>query len=156
MKNLLFIAMILLVGCDSNRNQMEEINEDSIALHDPVVPDSMAYAPERKRDTSGTVAFKATGNEPFWTMEIDQKDSVWLNFVNDAAFTGVIPESIDMQAEEFSFTISQGSGKVFVTIIHEECINSMSGFKSPYTVKIDVKETSGQNKGEYRGCGKFL
>lgn len=100
--------------------------------------------------------FKATGNEPFWFLELGPKDAVYLNFLDGNTYRTQVPVSIESGSKDIHFTFGNDSDTVSVQIIDRECTDNMSGFVFPYTVTIDMSKASGNNRDVYTGCGKFL
>ena len=45
---------------------------------------------------------------------------------------------------------------IHIDILREECINSMSGHKSPYVAKISYRLTSEEGLKSVDGCGQFM
>lgn len=108
----------------------------------------------KKPNTS--YGFKATGNEPFWNLEIDfaNKRMKFRALEGDSIVTPlpklVKPQDIDA----VSYRAQTESGALNVMIIRDECADSMSGKKSGYKVRVSVQMGDADMK-DYTGCGDY-
>lgn len=102
--------------------------------------------------------FKGTGNEPFWGIKIGNEEIV---------FTSLIPgkEKINfpavdaikaMDANVKMYRVSTEKTTATITIQQLDCQDSMSGIISPYSVKVEIKDTSELETKKLSGCGKYL
>ncbi len=102
------------------------------------------------------IGFKATGNEPFWSFEIDfaNKKMKFKTMEGDSIVTPlnnpVKPQDIDA----VSYRAQIESGALNIMIIRDECTDSMSGEKSGYKVRASVQMGDGEMK-DYMGCGDY-
>lgn len=104
---------------------------------------------------SGT-DFTASGNEPFWGLDIDFETN--MSFANADGFELNVPfVKSDPQPSENTITYfsKTSNGSIAVVIRREKCTNSMSGALSNYSVKVEVTDEKGVVK-PYQGCGRFL
>ncbi len=102
--------------------------------------------------------FKATGVEPFWSLEINPDMLRFTSLSDDyGLFTAphVDPERA-MDAPVRMYRASGDKGMLKVEIIKGECVNSMSGKSSPYKVRVELKKGTGSNVKELEGCGEYL
>jgi heat shock protein HslJ/uncharacterized membrane protein len=99
-----------------------------------------------------TVYFKATGNEPFWGLKIGKDKSVFTSLIEgmeSVSFKSVEPIRA-MDANVKMYRLNNGKISATVTIQQFDCQDSMSGEKSPYTVKVEI------NNKTLNGCGKYI
>ena len=99
-----------------------------------------------------TVYFKATGNEPFWGLKIGKDKTVFTSLIEgmeSISFKSVEPIRA-MDANVKMYRLNNGKTSATVTIQQFDCQDSMSGEKSPYTVKVEI---NGKN---LNGCGKYI
>ena len=99
-----------------------------------------------------TVYFKATGNEPFWGLKIGKDKTVFTSLIEgmeSISFKSVEPIRA-MDANVKMYKLNNGKTSATVTIQQFECQDSMSGEKSPYTVKVEI------NGKALNGCGKYI
>jgi len=99
-----------------------------------------------------TVYFKATGNEPFWGLKIGKDKTVFTSLIEgmeSISFKSVEPIRA-MDANVKMYKLNNGKTSATVTIQQFDCQDSMSGEKSPYTVKVEI------NGKTLNGCGKYI
>lgn len=99
-----------------------------------------------------TVYFKATGNEPFWGLKIGKDKTVFTSLIEgmeSISFKSVEPVRA-MDANVKMYRLNNGKTSATVTIQQFDCQDSMSGEKSPYTVKVEI------NGKTLNGCGKYI
>lgn len=99
-----------------------------------------------------TVYFKATGNEPFWGLKIGKDKTVFTSLIEgmeSISFKSVEPIRA-MDANVKMYKVNNGKTSATVTIQQFDCQDSMSGEKSPYTVKVEI------NGKTLNGCGKYI
>ncbi len=99
-----------------------------------------------------TVYFKATGNEPFWGLKIGKDQTVFTSLIEgmeSVSFKSVEPIRA-MDANVKMYRLDNGKTSATVTIQQFDCQDSMSGEKSPYTVKVEI------NNKTLNGCGKYI
>ena len=101
------------------------------------------------------IYFRAIGNEPEWSLKISEKT---------IEFTSLKPglESLNgahvkpiraMDANVQLYRVETSGGTMIIQIMQQECINSMSGEKSNYSVRIEiVKDTVSTF---LNGCGDY-
>ena len=96
------------------------------------------------------VDFRASGNEPGWTLEI--KDGRQLLYVGDYGARRLLLENPDRRADEsgFVYRASAGDDRIEVRVSHAPCIDSMKGTPFPATVEVQL------NGKYYQGCGMAL
>ncbi|MFB6455783.1 copper resistance protein NlpE N-terminal domain-containing protein [Chitinophaga sp. Hz27] len=94
---------------------------------------------------SSGVNFYASGNEPFWSLELDKKnirfktangDSVYIPLPGPATFTDTLK----------IYKTSQ----ITINIRSTSCADDMSGFMRPNTVQLTIGDKT------YSGCGQFI
>ncbi|RFN57744.1 copper resistance protein NlpE N-terminal domain-containing protein [Marixanthomonas ophiurae] len=113
------------------------------------------FSMEAKKENKA-IGFKATGNEPFWNLEIDfaNKTMKFKTLEGDSIVTPlpklVKPQDIDA----VSYRAQTESGALHVMIIRDECTDSMSGKKSGYKVRASVQLGDADMK-DYNGCGEY-
>ena len=99
-----------------------------------------------------TVYFKATGNEPFWGLKIGKDKTVFTSLIEgmeSISFKSVEPIRA-MDANVKMYKLNNGKTSATITIQQFECQDSMSGEKSPYTVKVEIDGKT------LNGCGKYI
>ncbi|MCC5913786.1 MAG: hypothetical protein JJU46_05380 [Balneolaceae bacterium] len=95
------------------------------------------------------VDFLASGNEPFWSVQIRFGNSVVVRTPEDEWEAGA-PDSED-DGYLTTYSASDGSKTFEISSAEDFCRDSMSGFLFTHTVTLRIDGGS-----EMRGCGRFL
>lgn len=95
------------------------------------------------------VDFLASGNEPFWNVQIRFGRSVTVRTPEDEWQAGR-PQSEENDYLTF-YRASDGSTDFEISIAEDFCRDSMSGFLFTHTVTLKIGDGT-----EMRGCGRFL
>jgi heat shock protein HslJ/uncharacterized membrane protein len=107
---------------------------------------------------SHSVDFKATGNEPSWSLEIDFDYKMHFRSLNHPKELITPVPNVEMvqdqQAEQYHAVTE--SGELLVTITKKICSDPMSGEQFPNKVSVSVKLTADDEFTEYTGCGGRL
>ncbi len=98
--------------------------------------------------------FKATGNEPFWSLTIDFNRQMRLKTLNGLEIITPVPEVTYPQEGMTEWNAATEAGELVVTVTRAKCQDTMSGDSSDYQVQVRVVVG---NKGEktYLGCGNY-
>lgn len=104
---------------------------------------------EQKNDKNTCVAYNywCMGNEPFWRVQISEKENL-IDFFDPMAnkyyhFNFSKPES---KQNVTIYTAESGSNKIKVSITNEKCSDGMSEREYPYTSEVVLNGTT------YNGC----
>ncbi|RKR11835.1 META domain-containing protein [Flavobacterium sp. 90] len=122
----------------------------SVAVKNSNMKETTSKATSDEEDL--TVYFKATGNEPFWGLKIGKDKTVFTSLIEgmeSISFESVEPIRA-MDANVKMYRLNNGKTSATVTIQQFDCQDSMSGEKSPYTVKVEI------NSKTLNGCGKYI
>jgi heat shock protein HslJ/uncharacterized membrane protein len=145
---LLVSVAILSFSCKTTVKPLTQPKEDN--------PASMNTNNADEYD--GSTFFKATGNEPFWSLKIG-KETI--------RFTSLIPgleevnspyvepiKAMDANVKLYRFNTKTGS--MSITIQQMDCTDTMSGDKSPYNVKIEITNNNDASVKNIEGCGRYI
>jgi uncharacterized membrane protein len=110
----------------------------------------------QKKALQGTDFF-ATGNEPFWSFEMDIERSMHFKLMDGFEIITPVPEPAKgMDANVIRYHAETEQGTLTVQLAKLECINDMSGERSDYTVTVSTKSKSDKHHKTYKGCGRYL
>jgi heat shock protein HslJ len=102
------------------------------------------------------IYFRGTGNEPDWNLKISEKIIEFTSLKPGfESLSGAHVEPLRaMDANVKMYRITTASGIMIIQIMQQECINTMSGEKSSYSVRIEiVKDTVSTF---FNGCGNYI
>ena len=126
--------------------------------HNNIANKLLALQPDKfQTQFAQGIDFIATGNEPFWRLEIDFDKDMHFKMLDGFEITTAVGEEIKaMDANVIRYSSSNEKGTLTVQIQKLACINDMSGEKLGYTVTIDTKGKADKNYRTYKGCGQYI
>lgn len=145
-----------------NRRAVTDGNLQMLDQSDAVIESDFAeryvLSPERPDDspteTQSDVDFKATGNEPFWVLEINFDQRIRLKTLNGLELITPVPTATHPQENLTEWKASTKEGEIVVTVTREKCQDTMSGDTSDHQVR--VRTTTGNTEAQtYSGCGRY-
>ena len=117
-------------------------------------------APEKVESKSfGKSIFKGSGNEPFWSLQIDENHSLTLKSIDDHQFNlnAPITEITAVNdAKATNLIADLADGKMTIILMENGCQDDMSGKKSSHALQVLIKNETLQKPVLYKGCGVFL
>ena len=148
-KQLFFYAAALLIGCNQSRQAAP--TAISAVEHDTVLETS-ATAPDRfqKQFESG-IDFLASGNEPFWSLEINFDQNITFKVLEGDSVSIATPYGTRLKdIAATSYRVQTVPQTIEVIIFDKPCEDGMSGKEFPKTVEVSY----GQKR--FTGCGSYL
>lgn len=142
------LALFFVLGC-----------KPKLAVSEvPKASEAMVLSPAEQENPEQIPYFKANGNEPFWNFTISETGihftSLMENFEN---FTTPHTNPIRaMDANVKSYKIETESVDLTIQITQKECINTMSGEASPYSVSVELKNSGETEFQKLEGCGTYI
>ena len=114
-----------------------------------------AYNLQKENREEG-IYFRAVGNEPEWSLKISEKKIEFTSLKPGfESFKSVHVEPIRaMDANVKMYQVATESGTMNIQIIQKECVNPMSGEKSPYSVEVAIVKNKLST--EFNGCGNYI
>ncbi len=141
-----FLALLGLMACSQQQR---------VSNHSP----SMDYGekgPVKNSDhvmakLENGIDFTASGNEPFWSLEMNMDSTLTFKTLNGDSVVIPTPKGIKpMDVAATGYRTKVGDRDLHVMIFDKLCEDNMSGKEFAKTVEV----TYGKNK--YTGCGTFL
>ncbi|WP_049792057.1 copper resistance protein NlpE N-terminal domain-containing protein [Christiangramia forsetii] len=106
-----------------------------------------------------SIGFKATGNEPFWSLEIDFNNKMHFKTLADEEMELIspVPDPVKPQdVDAVSYRAKTESGTLHVTIFRKDCQDTMSGEKSDHFVRVSASTGENGEMMDFEGCGTYL
>lgn len=95
--------------------------------------------------------FHASGNEPFWSLEIDRQKEIRFTILSGDSITLPFTEPTRLQdVAASSYRLETKNGLLTAIIFDRPCVNDMSGDTLSKSVEVTYKNN------RYMGCGQFL
>jgi heat shock protein HslJ/uncharacterized membrane protein len=157
--SILFLALAALtLGCSPKMqedNTNEKADSDMAAAYPRASESQMG--PEWENNKTAGLNFLVTGNEPFWSVEIDFDSMMTYNTMEDGdVFNMPVPDPVSPQdVAALSYRAETESGTLHVTIFPKTCTDDMSGIEYPYSVRVSVKTGKEGEMQDFTGCGRF-
>lgn len=149
----LFFISFILISCNNksakkNNDVLNTSTKDSANVE-------IIKNQKNNKQVGNEVYFRATGNEPFWGLEISESQ-IKLTTIGDSL---VIPSTVSTHAIDANvkmYKIQEESNEMAIQIVESECANTMSGALSPYTVTIEYKKNFEETLTKLQGCGHYI
>lgn len=143
------IAMLLLLSCN------ETVEKDKKAVVPAETRSTIEYNQKQLDTVVGNTAdaydFKASGNEPFWGIEV-KGDSLVFSSPSERIHS-VMDTSFSRSSD--TFTGKYDGGTIKVDISEENCTDSMSGREFSHKVKVALTRSKSNEPEIYNGCGSY-
>ncbi len=143
---------LLILGCGDNKKSQTETDslpEDSTAIKVEVMKDNT------KAFVETDTYFKATGTEPFWSLEL-MNNKIVFKTPTDSIITPSTKPVKAMDANVSRYTINTESANLVIQIKQGSCTNAMSGEAFPYQVTVEYKSTKEKEFTKVNGCGTYV
>jgi heat shock protein HslJ len=138
-KILIALLVIVSAGCSGIRKTAEE--------------------PAHEVEPVTVIGFKATGNEPFWSLEIEFDNVLRFTSLTEEfpGFTFHIPHpESNEDVSVVKYSTRTYNAETEVVISREECMDTMKGDLFPYTVTVSLRKNHNEDFTVFRGCGQYL
>jgi heat shock protein HslJ/uncharacterized membrane protein len=103
------------------------------------------------------ILFKASGNEPFWGLEITEKSIVFTSLTEGLeSFHAPVTEPIKaMDANVKVYRSQPETGSIQVQLAQMLCTDDMSGKVSDHKVEVAIKRDTDPDNIVFMGCGNY-
>jgi uncharacterized membrane protein len=168
---LLVFILVSTISCQSSQTEVKDVSFDTskdltdhkeISTSDTVPVIGNEQVPEGpdsnfiKRKADEGIDFFATGTEPFWSIDMDFEKQFSFRTMDGFILNTPPSEALKNKNPNVSrYSARVEAGEIMITILKKECINAMSGAKSPYEVSIRVKSSNEKDFTDYKGCGQY-
>lgn len=103
------------------------------------------------------IDFAATGNEPFWSLDIDLDGTMHFKVLDGPEINAPTPEGVKaLDADVTRYAAETDQGSIVAQLIRQECTDGMSGAKSEYMVRVEILSAANESPSTYEGCGRYL
>jgi heat shock protein HslJ/uncharacterized membrane protein/uncharacterized lipoprotein NlpE involved in copper resistance len=103
------------------------------------------------------IDFYATGNEPFWSVNLDLDHSMRFDVLSGPSLTTpAVPGERAQDADVIRYRAVTESGRLTVQIIAGECTDTMSGEIFSHKVTVNFGRTTDVDDTRYEGCGRYV
>lgn len=149
-------CFLLIISCNNGSTESTQVINDSVAANKT---DNTQVEIHSGNDTAKAAVmfrgkeFQATGNEPFWLLKI-QRDSLLFKLIDGYEYHEPLTVPVFNNNDSVKYIVQAEEGMLTLIVYNKECIDGMSGFKSPYTTEIYF--TGPDNTQAYHGCGDHL
>jgi heat shock protein HslJ/uncharacterized membrane protein len=103
------------------------------------------------------VDFYATGNEPFWSLDLDLEKSMRFEVLGVPSLTTpAVPEERAQDADVILYRAVTESGRLTMQIVAGDCTDTMSGEIFSHKVSVNFGRTTDVDDTRYEGCGRYV
>jgi len=142
-------VLFFIFGC----NRTTPSGQQTAPVLPPPTPEMTAV---NNFDTS---IFKGSGNEPFWSLQIDEDHTLILKFIDDHQLkinTPITDITSINDANALSLTAGTKDKKITIMLMESSCQDNMSGQKFSHGLQVVIKDRETNKSIFYKGCGKFI
>lgn len=152
-KQLLRKVEATLVMLDKNGNEVSgDLASNYVLTHEKP-------APTRQMPIL-MATFRASGNEPFWGMEIRKNNDLIFfpsGISTSTQYTFSNPKIQDLKDGNGTlYTASSEGGSIRVSMVRQVCSDGMSEQQHSHKVTVEFTPTGATSATHYEGCGDFL
>jgi heat shock protein HslJ len=141
----LLAIVSVIISCKSSATAQKEVVKTE---------PTPAYNQQMENLEQG-IYFRGTGNEPEWSLNISEKTIAFTSLKPGfESLSGAHLEPIRaMDANVKMYQVATESATMNIQIMQQECVNTMSGEKYPYSVRIEIVKNN--NSTNISGCGNY-
>ncbi len=112
-------------------------------------------APRERRISDG-IGFHSMGHDPEWMLDINpEKGMGWRNLEDGQSwFVSAVEPSDGADQTEHIYRSETERGLLLVSVKRNPCTDAKSGELLPYSVRLEMKDSTGERSME--GCGEYL
>ena len=142
----LLVIISVIISCKTNATAQKEVVKTEPAS---------AYLQQIENLENG-IYFRGIGNEPEWSLKISEKTIEFTSLKPGfESFKSVHVEPVRaMDANAKMYRVAKESGTMNLQMMQQECVNTMSGEKFPYSVRIEMVKNN--NSTNFSGCGNYI
>ncbi len=143
---LLLMVALFIMSCKTTTTTQTEV-----AKTEPTA----AYK-QQIENLENKIYFRAMGNEPEWSLKIAES-TIEFSSLKPGFESFKSPHVKPIRAMDANvkmYQIATESGKMNIQISQQESINTMSGEKFPYTVRVELSQNKSSNT--FNGCGSYI
>lgn len=145
---ILTLSTLVTIACTPTSQSSQQTPEIT-----PPVPEKM------ETKSFGKPVFKGSGNEPFWSLQLDESHTLMLKSIDEHQFklnTPITQITRVNDANATNLIADLPDGKVTIMLIENGCQDNMSGKKSSHALQVVIKNETLEKPVLYKGCGEFL
>lgn len=142
LRNTIVLSIIAFAALSSCKSQKEIVEKTEIKE----IP---------MKSTIGDIYFKAVGTEPFWGLEVSERD---VKFTHPDSKENLVFPNIHLEKleENKKLTYMNKTHSLTISIIPGECSDGMSEQRYSHKVSLELIETAVGQATEYNGCAMFM
>ncbi len=139
------VVALLIISCKTKATAQNEVGGKPTPAYE-----------QQKENLEKGIYFRATGNEPKWSLKISETAIEFTSLKPgfESFKTAHVEPVRAMDANVKMYRLTTESGKMSVQIMQQKCVNTMSGEKFPYSVKIEISKNNGSTT--FSGCGNYV
>lgn len=109
----------------------------------------------KKTRSSVESVFRASGNEPFWSVTFTESQMTFEG-LDLEAFSAPLPDPVmPADREAYAFRAQTEAGDLFVTLFPEKCDDTMADKSYAFRTMVSLRRGNEKDPTNYSGCGEF-
>lgn len=142
LRSIILLSVISFAGLSSCKSQKEIVKKTTLE-HTAVA------------NTTGVPYFKAVGTEPFWSIEISEKEVKFSELGNEKGI--IFPnDNNDILYENMKLTYTNKTHMLTIDIKPGECSDGMSEQRYSYKANVSLIDADAGEVKKYYGCGQYF
>tara|TARA_R110002020_G_scaffold117986_1_gene269665 strand:- start:59765 stop:60577 length:813 start_codon:yes stop_codon:yes gene_type:complete len=148
---ILLLVSTLFLSCAEKNPKTPDVPVPSLGSTVEIDHDSIF------NDKGERIIFKASGNEPFWGVEISEKSMMFTSLMEGLeSFNAPYRSPIRaMDANIKTYISEQGPHSMGIMVEQLRCVDDMSGRESSYRVEVRIREKDDREGITFSGCGNY-
>jgi Heat shock protein len=145
---LIIFSLVLFFACNRTNPSEKELPTNLLSTQEKI--ETISF---------GTPIFKGGGNEPFWSLQIDEAHQITLKSIDNHQFKLTAPItgiSRINDANALNIMANLIDGKITVMLLENSCQDNMSDKKYSHGLQVLIKKDNIENPILYKGCGNYL
>ena len=120
------------------------------------LPQKKETVVEKSIQVRSDTFFKATGTEPFWSVEISKSEIIFTSINESENFSA--PYAAPILAADANVKLYRSksdTAEIEITVSQENCSDGMSDKTYGYTTKVGIKRAGANESQNLNGCGNY-
>ncbi len=145
LNRIIVLLVVITAGCSGIRKTADERTGEPQTIQEvePVTP----------------AGFKATGNEPFWALEIEFDNILKFTSLTEKYSEFTFPETGAERPNDLSlvkYRAKTYNAETEILIEREKCQDTMKDTIFPYSVTVSIRRSNDDTFKDFKGCGRYL
>ena len=139
----------------SRKPEATDLASDEEGKEASIVPETPGAALLHAKWQNGVIFF-ALGNEPSWSLNINQNNHVIFTTDRKIFSSASISKLGSLDAKSIGYRSSNKQGELLIRLLENACADSTSGGSFSFNASVEVKLKGEKEFTAYQGCGDYV